>query len=435
MADHRNRLHDRLSSVSRISWVAVGLLVVQTMVRIWQTFPGAYIHDDFMFLKFAREQGLTWDYLVQPWNGHLQPIGFALTWVCAQFPGSYTAAATIAVAVQLLASVSVLLLLRELVGMQPSLVVALAAYLFTPLPAANVMWWASSSSRFRSSLRFAAGGVCHLRFIKTRRPIWLVASLLVMVVGLGFTEKAIVVPVFLFLIALHVRGGARQVVSQLWRLWPAWVAYAVLDLLYIWLYLHWVGTERVLPSTSVSTTLQLFFHQIWDVFAIGMFGGPWPSNFTNTTSFAYPSTALRLFVLQGVVVLAVLGWARRGPRSLVAWACILGVPVAQRRDHRPRSRSVRRTALRRHPLHHRRSSDGSGRHRGPAHPDDQAHPAGRRVDAAARDVGRGRRRPGDLQQRHAHAQPDGAGLSPRANADLCVQRPCFAGRQPEGRRL
>ena len=33
--------------------------------------------------------------------------------------------------------------------------------------------------------------------------------------------------------------------------------------------------------------------------------------------------ALRLFVLQAVVALAVLGWVRRGPRSLVPWACLL----------------------------------------------------------------------------------------------------------------
>jgi hypothetical protein len=307
---------------------ALGLIAVQLVVRAWQVFPSTYNQDDFMFLRFAREQGFTLDYLFQGWNGHLQPIGFAMTWVLAQFPGNYVPAALFTLLVQLLASLALLALLRELVGERWALVVGLSVFLFSPLTQANVTWWASFIITIPVQLTLALCGYCHVRFLRTRNSLWVVATVGALLLGFGFTEKCVVVPVFLFLLTiLDARGGPREVVRLLLRLWPVWLVYVAVNVAYLVAYLTWVGTDSSQPAESVGSFLSFARHQIWDVFVVGLFGGPWHASYAKTAMFAFNSYATRLVILQAVIALAILAYWRRGARSLVGWA-VLAVYLA-----------------------------------------------------------------------------------------------------------
>jgi len=302
---------------------ALGLIAIQTAIRAWQTVPASYLQDDYIFLRFAREQGFTLDYLFQGWNGHLQPIGFAMTWVLAQFPGNFLPAAGFIVLLQLLASLSLLLLLREVVGERWQLLVGLSVYLFSPLTQANVIWWASFIITIPVQLTLALCGYCHLRFLRTRNPLWVVATVAVLLLGFGFTEKCVVVPVFLFLLTiLDARGGVRDTVRTMLRLWPAWLVYAAANIAYLATYFRRVGTSSSRPIESVADLVSLVQHQVWDVFAVGVVGGPWHASFYKTSVFASNSLSTRLIVAQIVLAFAVLAWVRRGPRSLVGWAVL-----------------------------------------------------------------------------------------------------------------
>jgi hypothetical protein len=303
---------------------ALGLVLVQLALRAWQVSSATYSQDDFMFLKFAREQGFTLDYLFQGWNGHLQPIGFAMTWVAAQFPGSYVPVAMFTLAIQLLASLALLALLRELVGERWALVVGLSIFLFSPLTQANVMWWASFIITIPVHLTLALCGYCHVRFLRTRSPLWVGATVASLLLGFGFTEKCVVVPVFLFLLTiLDARGRPREVVRKVVRLWPVWLVYSAANASYLAAYFTWVGTGSSQPAESLGAFLSFGRHQIWDVFVVGLFGGPWHASYAKTSMFAFNSYATRLVILQAVVAFAILAYWRRGARSLVGWGVLV----------------------------------------------------------------------------------------------------------------
>ena len=77
---------------SRGKVLGAGLLLVAvaTAFRAWAITPAWFFFDDFFFIQKARG-GLSWSYLVQPYNGHLMPAGWLLTWANVEAgPVSYT---------------------------------------------------------------------------------------------------------------------------------------------------------------------------------------------------------------------------------------------------------------------------------------------------------------------------------------------------------
>jgi hypothetical protein len=321
MGDRVRRVTEMARRSPVMMW-AIVLIAVQTAIRVWQAVPGNYWQDDYHFLRLARDQGFTNQFLLQTYNDHLQPAGFALTWVCAQFPGTYLPAALIIVATQLVTSIAMLLLLREVVGPRPSLLIGLAVFLFTPLTVPTVTWWASFIITLPVQLVLAVCGYSHLRFLRHGHAGWLCLSAGALALGFAFTEKTVVVPVFVFLLTIvTARGSWRQVVLRLLRLWPVWLGYATLTVAYIAFYLG-----RVNPAAhrarSVGEFLGFAEHQIWDVFVIGLMGGPWHDQGVYNLTWQFNSLAVRLIVLQGVIALGILGWQRRGKSSLVLWGAL-----------------------------------------------------------------------------------------------------------------
>jgi len=298
------------------------LIAVQTAIRVWQAVPGNYWQDDYHLLRLARDQGFTSQFLLQTYNDHLQPAGFALTWVCAQFPGTYVPAALIIVTTQLLTSIAMLLLLREVVGPRPSLLIGLAVFLFTPLTVPTVTWWASFIITLPVQLVLAVCGYSHLRFLRHGHFGWLCLSAGALALGFAFTEKTVVVPVFVFLLTIiTTRGSWRDVVRRLIRLWPLWLGYTALTVAYIAFYLR-----RVDPAADRARSLGEFLgfagHQIWDVLVIGLFGGPWHDQGVYNLTWQFNSLAVRLIVLQVLIAVGILAWQRRGKSSLVLWGAL-----------------------------------------------------------------------------------------------------------------
>lgn len=327
-ADNRRSGPERI-----VAWVlglgpvlqaACVMVIVGTLIRCWQAFGSNYAQDDFAWLLKARDEGLSWDFVMQPWNGHFQPGGWFLTWVCQLVPG-YFLPAVFTVLFSLAASVGVVLLLHELVGARWPMLIGLAIYLFTPLTQANVMWWASMVITIPVHVSLAAAGVCHLRFMRTRNLAWLGGVLGALVFGFAFTEKTVMVPVFLGLLSiLATDGGWRKAFQTVTGLWSTWVIYALVTIGYLFLYFHVVGSVTSYPIQSVRDYFDVVFQQIWAVFTFGILGGPWHSSYTspafgyiNFTAFA------QILVLQVVIAILILAWLRRGPRSLQAWGVLL----------------------------------------------------------------------------------------------------------------
>jgi hypothetical protein len=252
---------------------ALLLLIVHLAVRAWLILPGDYWQDDFVFLRRARGEELSWSFLVHAHNGHVIPVPFLLTWFGAQ-TDSYLPAALSLLLLQALASVALWLMLRRVVGSTRPMLVALSVALFTPLMFSTVTWWAAGAMMLGLQLAMALAGHAHVMFQRTGRVRWLVAATLSLLLGFAFWEKAVLIPAFLLLLTLLISGSPRATLYSVRRLWPAWIAYAVVTLAYLVAYLQVtaVGDARV---RSIHGVASLARHQTMDVFARGLIGGPW----------------------------------------------------------------------------------------------------------------------------------------------------------------
>ncbi len=324
MAESRWALRRRWSEASPYVKVAVVMIAAQTALRVWQVVPGSYWMDDFAYLWLARERGFTADLLLEDYNSHLMPAGFALNWVMASFPGSYLPAALTIVVLQLATSIMMFLLLRRAFGDSMGVIVGLAIYLFNPLMIASVTWWAAATQMLPLQLFMATTAYCHLRYSEGHQTRWLVSALGSLVLGLAFWEKGVLIPWFVGMVAiLVIRRGPGQTLRDLTRSWPAWAGYLIITAAYSATYLALadVGGAAV---QSFGLAVRFARIQLVDLLLPSFFGGPWRTPGFDGTTWPVNTVATRLLLLQVVALLAFVGWRLHGRRSLLAWGAVFG---------------------------------------------------------------------------------------------------------------
>ena len=300
---------------------ALALIAIHLAVRAWLMVPGEYWQDDFAFLRRARAEPLSLDYLFHVHNGHVIPVPFLLTWLAAHVH-SYLPAALIMLALQALASVALWLMLRSVVGASPAMLVALALALFTPLMFTTVTWWAAGVMMLGMQIAMALAAHAHVAFQRTRRWYWLTAAVAALLLGLAFWEKAVLVPAFLVLVTTLVSGTPRQTMRTLLRLWPAWLAYAAVSGAYLLAYVHGASVGQG-QARSVHGVVSLARHQVVDVFLRGLLGGPWHGIGSPNATWLEGSAFGLVVLAQLLVAFTVLSYRISGPRTLVAWAALL----------------------------------------------------------------------------------------------------------------
>lgn len=319
----------RWAGVGTATRLALVLLGVHLAVRAWLVLPGTYWQDDFVFLRRARTEPLDLDFLLHAHNGHVIPLPFLFSWLLGQ-TSSYLPAALVMLGLQALASGALWLMLRRLAGNTPAMLVGLAVALFTPLMFSTVTWWAAGAMMLGLQLAAALAGYAHLEFQRTRSWRWLVGALAALLLGFAFWEKAVLIPVFLGLLTLLVPGTRRQTLRAVLRLWPAWVAYAVVAGGYLVAYSQ-VATVGKTQVRGVEGILSLTRHQVVDVFFRGLLGGPWHAVLPATGSWTESSVFGLALLAQLAIAFAVLAYRISGPRSLVGWVALVvyvGLDVA-----------------------------------------------------------------------------------------------------------
>jgi hypothetical protein len=298
------------------------VIVVHLVVSAWLIVPNAYFQDDFVVLRASRHAPITFDFLMRSGNGHLSPGAYLTGWVLARFPGSFLPAAIDLLALELLMSLFLWLMLRRAVGDRASVVVGLAAGLFTPLMLTTMTWWAAGVVMLSLQLAMGAAGYCHLRFMESRAWGWLVGTVTAMAFGLLFGEKALFVPVFLALLTVVVgRGGFRETARTVLRLWPAWILYAAIGAAYLAVYVKYAELGHG-GAQTFSRALGLVRAQLVDVFTRGMLGGPWSGSLPTTGQWLPISAAALAVTIQVLVGIAVVAYRISGRRSLVAWGVL-----------------------------------------------------------------------------------------------------------------
>jgi hypothetical protein len=305
--------------------VAYALVAAQLGWRAWALSHSFFWQDDFVYVHLAGD-GLSLDYLLQDYKGHLMPGQFLLSWALTEVaPLSWAPAAILVLALQATASVLVLWLVRALAGDGPLTLTVVAVYLFSPLTFTASVWWSSALQAVPLQICMAWALLAHLRYLRTGSRVAAASAALAVVVGLLFWQKALLIP--LVLVAFTALVGplftGRPLASLLRRSAPVLVGYVVVAAAYLTAYL--LVTEQDGSGLPTATELwQLLRFAVVDTFAPGLLGlmaGAEPAG----ALLAPAPPAGILFAswqIVGLVVVASLVLARW--TAARAWALLLG---------------------------------------------------------------------------------------------------------------
>lgn len=312
--------------------LATGLLMVagQLILRGWALYPSWFYFDDYRLLYDAGTQGLSWSYLVAPFDSQFMPVGRLVAWlVSVSGTLNWSLAASITLVVQGLAGVACLWMLVTLFGVRWRILAPLAIYLTSALSIPALMWWAASLNQLPLQAVFFLAVGCGVRYLRGRRLLWLGLCLLTVAVGLLCYVKALlVVPVLGFLALGYFSSGSlpARLRSTVARYWPAAAAATVLGVLYVTLYETRVpqpfgNTPRGIVGPLADTLLGTSF-------LTGAFGGPWSWASENLPSAPAQPPDWSVHLAWTAAVLVVLYGALTRRRTLRAWGLLTGYLAA-----------------------------------------------------------------------------------------------------------
>jgi hypothetical protein len=289
--------------------------------------------DDFHDLDLAVEHRFSWDYLTFIGSGHLI-IGLrVIAWMLVRAFGTYNWAAASAITMLFVAAASfaAFRLLRDLFGERPAILIPLTIYVLTPLTLPDIGIWSSAMESVPLQLAIFLAASAHIRYVRTMRPLHIVAAAFWIAFGMIFFEKGLMLPPLLFaLTASFLTAETRLLaaaLASLKRYWRAWVTYAALMVGYLAILLVALRTSATQPKVPVSGTAVVHFtwELLRDVFVPGALGGPWNWYPVAGRSFAFAAPSHALVALAALVACAVVVVSiRRRPDAWRAWAILAG---------------------------------------------------------------------------------------------------------------
>lgn len=312
-------------TVSRVSLAAAGLVVLQFLVRLALVPQSYWWQDDFLHLETARRLGFTTDLLVRDYNDHLELVPNAVYWLLTQVTtDSFAPAAVVLLVLQLVASVLMWLLLREIFGDKPALLVPFAAYLFTPILLVPLSWLAAGLEAWPLQIALLGTALGMVRLGSGGGRGWLWFATAAHVFGLVSWEKSLLVLPAVLGIQLLVVDMGRP-----WRLRlhhvaahrAAWLWQLGIATVYLLLYASVVdGSEQAPTQAEYGRAVG---DVVFRVLLPGLFGGPWRATGALNTIFPDPGQTL----VVGFAVLAAgivaLTFRRNGIQALGPWVLVL----------------------------------------------------------------------------------------------------------------
>ena len=264
-------------SPRHVGLAALSLITVQIVFRWWAVLEGFFFEDDFPNIYQAAKLPLSLDRLTTGVAGHLKPGGYLLIWLVQTLaPMNFTVVACLLIALQVGASITVWLLIRELVGPRVGALVPLAVYLFSPLTLGGFLWYAVSIETVMMQLVMAGCLLFHLRYLRAGRRADAVTSLVILAVGLANWEKVLLVVavVWLTTIAWHGSGRWFTRVANVWNQHRRlWTAHLLLVTGYVALYLTRVGFK--LGGKGATSTPGIAWESVTKSIVPSLFGGPY----------------------------------------------------------------------------------------------------------------------------------------------------------------
>jgi hypothetical protein len=264
-----------------------------------------FLDDDLLHFLQVPDTPL-WAYLLTPIDLHFAPLHRLLTFViCRAAPLDFDLALAVLVGFHLAAAIYLFHVLRLLVddgtGDVLFVIYGVNVYLF-----AAMVWWSAGAHRFPYILAIAACTFHYLRFRSGRSRLHWALVMIFMTFGLGFYEKAVLIPAYLLAIefCLRRRASGRFALGNFIGIFTA----SLPTLCAFVLARHFLHAEQ--------QGLQFDLGRLLDVQVIA---------FTRTsqgllTLLGPQSSSLRL--VNAAFWLALFGWsALSRPRTAIAWFC------------------------------------------------------------------------------------------------------------------
>ncbi len=302
------------------------LVLAHAVFRAWALYGGWFYLDDFNLLRDALAEPLTLDSLLEPYNGHLMPGGRLLAEVVLASGGlDWTVAASLVLALQIAASAACWWMLSSLFGRSLGSVTLLLVYLTSALVVPALHWWTAAVNAVPLQLAMFLAVGAGARYLREGRLRWLLVTVLAVMVGLFFWEKAVLVLPLLGALAFgwYAEGGPLARLRTLLRTrWPAVVLGALLGAGYAAAYL--ALAEQVGGQAAEESNVGLVQNAVGTTFGTGVVGGPW-----RWADFPEPAVGVDppLWATQSawVLIAAVVAYSfLRRERTLRAWIMLGG---------------------------------------------------------------------------------------------------------------
>jgi hypothetical protein len=310
-----------------VSVAALSMLALQLVVRVVIVPQSFWWEDDFFHLAQARTEGLSAGFLVSDYNDHLEILPNFLSWLLTRLTDSaWAPAAVLILLLSTAASVAVLLLLRELFGDRPAILVPFAAYLFSPLLLVSVTWLAAAVEALPMHVALFGTAWAMLCLRRTGRLRWLWIALALELVGLLAWEKGVLVLPFVLGLQLLVADAGRPVrerLADLRRYWYGWVAHGVLVAGFVVLYLVVVDGSERRPVHGVDY-LDAARTTLFEVLVPGLFGAPWHRGNAENTLYPDSGTGLVVVTAVALAVLVAASVVRNRGAAALAWLLAVG---------------------------------------------------------------------------------------------------------------
>jgi hypothetical protein len=216
-----------------------------------------------------------------------------------------------------------------LFGQRPAILVPLAFYLFTAITLPASLWWAAAINQLPAQLAAAGAIWFQLAYLRRGGRRFALAGVVMLVLGLLFSEKALLIlPVVFALTLFYFTAGppAARLRRALVDHRRVWLAYALVAVAYLVLYLALVPSQ-VGAAASIDTALNAVTVDVARAVVPAVFGGPYRWQQLGTPAIADPSTAVVVLSLMATVLIVVWSVVRRY-RAIFAWVVIGSYLVA-----------------------------------------------------------------------------------------------------------
>ncbi|HEX2892740.1 MAG TPA: hypothetical protein VHO29_01905 [Marmoricola sp.] len=316
------RLRPRASAVV---WVGCLLVVAQVLLRGWALAGSWFYFDDIAFMSRAMASPITPHYLMESYGGHLMPAAFALIWfLTAHAPWVWWPWAATLLAMQLLAGLGMLRLLRSMFGDRPVVLVLLAGYLSYVFTLSAGVWFAAGINQLPMQIALVFGLHAHLAYLRSGRLRHAVVALAWTGFGLVFYEKTLLLFGIYALVAWgwFSAGSTPERLQQLWeRYRPAVIAYGATAAAYLAVY-----AAYGLDFSPVESGNQRLAPLAWNLVGVagttGVVGGPLTWRPLDVGSFANPTEPVQF--VSWLVVGSLVYYARQTrTMSARAWSLLV----------------------------------------------------------------------------------------------------------------